>query len=142
MAADPGIEAHQADRSGVAGKCGDNSGRGTAVIAAPCLQFDQDWDSPGDHFQQAGKQGNLLRSVEELLPGKDLSRCCFNREGGRTHSPEIMIVKNDRQAVARQPDIAFDSRARLGRRTKSGHAVFRDTGTVQPAMGEAHWSGI
>ena len=131
-----GVEGHDSSRSirmlcQIAGyRC--TKGRD---MAARDLQFNQQRDRLPACLQQRLQpwdgatisQLHLLKAFGPMVRQQPLDT---------SHSQEGGVVKDHRDAIPAQPDIAFDAIALRNGRAKSGHAIFADARPMQPAMGE------
>ena len=139
---DSRVEAHYSNRTTIAGEPGHHGLGKSTGIAAARLQFEEQRLTASDQLQQLAESWNILVRIEKLLPRKARRRGCFDRKPRCAHAAKIMIMEDDRTAVTSHPDIAFDSRARGERGTKSSNAVFGNARTMESAMRKPHGARI
>jgi hypothetical protein len=83
-----------------------------------------------------------LVRVRQSLTSEERGRSPINFHADVTHPLEVAVVKHDCGPIACQPNIAFDSGTEFDRGLESRKAVFRNSGTMESAVGKPEGSGV
>src|SRR5690606_35728499 len=123
------VEGHDRDRPGVTlerpGNRAFERADGRAHVAVLVLDLDEDRHAAGDERQHLLQRRDAVVAVEEAERPEFRGGEAADASGNAGEPPQVVVVKDHRDAVGRGLDVAFDAISRVDRRTEGGGRILR-----------------